>query len=505
MMEKRRQRTAPVEDLENVSGIANSAVASSRASVEQLHIYVKNVMGQDTSTYYQSAQCIRKLLSIANNPPIQRVIDTGVIPRLVQFLANFNDSKLQFEAAWALTNIVSGTEEQTRIVINHNAVPAFTQLLRSSDRNVAEQAVWALSNIAGDSAECRDLVLNSGAMPLLIQLLQNSHDKPSLLRNATWALSNLCRGKPQPDFNHVLQALPLLSTLINCNDDEVNTDACWALSYISDDTNETNDKIQAVCSTGCIPRLVQLLTSQKVKVITPALRTLGNIVTGNDSQTQAVLQAGALIPFVNLLASSAKNVRKETCWALSNITAGTKEQIQVALQNNIVPPLLRILQSDVFNVQKEAAWAISNITSGGNPEQINYVVQQGGCQALCNLLTCDDSKIVLVVMEALQNCLEVGKQMSGDGENSVCDIIEECGGLDEIEELQKHENTEVYTKSVTIIQEYFGDEDEDEDTGLAPGSNGNQFSFGAIAPSNGMTGGAPQQPFSFGGTGNFVF
>ena len=64
------------------------------------------------------------------------------------------------------------------------------------------QAVWALGNVAGDSPKCRDLVLGYGAlMPLLSQFSDQS--KLSMLRNATWTLSNFCRGKPQPPFEQV--------------------------------------------------------------------------------------------------------------------------------------------------------------------------------------------------------------------------------------------------------------------------------------------------------------
>ena len=85
-------------------------------------------------------------------------------------------------------------------------------------------------------------------------------------------------------------ALPALARLVHSNDEEVLTDACWALSYLSDGTN---DKIQAVIEAGVCRRLVELLGSKCPSVLIPALRTVGNIVTGDDHQTQCVLNCGA--------------------------------------------------------------------------------------------------------------------------------------------------------------------------------------------------------------------
>ena len=90
-------------------------------------------------------------------------------------------------------------------------------------------------------------------------------------------------GKPQPQFSLVAPALPTLGQLLYTQDEEVLTDACWALSYLSAGSNE---KIQAVVEAGICRRMVELLMYPSSLVQTPALRTVGNIVTGDDVQTQ---------------------------------------------------------------------------------------------------------------------------------------------------------------------------------------------------------------------------
>jgi len=466
------------------AGVRSSMTAS---KLEQLPAMVQGVMGNDAAVQTECTTQFRRLLSIEKNPPIQQVIDAGVVPRFVEFLARDDNPALQFEAAWALTNIASGTSEHTKVVMEVGAVPIFVRLLSSPNDDVREQAVWALGNIAGDSPPCRDLVLQAGAMqPLIMQLHQNS--KLSMLRNATWTLSNFCRGKPQPDFELVRTALPTLSQLIFSPDEEVLTDACWALSYLSDGPNE---KIQAVIEAGVCRRLVELLLNPSPAVQTPALRTVGNIVTGNDLQTQFVINNNALPCLLALLSSPKKGIRKEACWTISNITAGNKEQIQAVIENNIIPPLIQLLTNAEFDIRKEAAWAVSNATSGGSPEQIKFLVQQGCIRPLCDLLMVSDPKIVTIALEGLENILKVGDEDSrqNSSQNQMAVFISEADGLTKIEELQQHSNNDIYEKCIKILETYFGVEEEEEMVGLAPTeTEGGQFGFGM--QDDGQPGGA---------------
>ncbi|KAH7578283.1 hypothetical protein ACOSP7_000492 [Xanthoceras sorbifolium] len=475
LLKKRREGLLAQPQL---SSSLTSSPALDNKKLESIPAMVAGVWSDDRNAQLEATTHFRKLLSIERSPPINEVIQSGVVPRFIEFLARDDFPQLQFEAAWALTNIASGTSENTRVVIDHGAVPIFVKLLSSPTDDVREQAVWALGNVAGDSPKCRDLVLSNGAlMPLLAQF--NEHAKLSMLRNATWTLSNFCRGKPQPLFEQTKPALPALERLIHSNDDEVLTDACWALSYLSDGTN---DKIQAVIEAGVCPRLVELLFHPSPSVLIPALRTVGNIVTGDDMQTQCIINHQALPCLLNLLSHNyKKSIKKEACWTISNITAGNVNQIQAVIDAGIIAPLVQLLLNAEFEIKKEAAWAISNATSGGSKDQIKFLVGQGCIKPLCDLLNCPDPRIVTVCLEGLENILKVGeaeKTMGNTGDvNLYAQLIDDAEGLEKIENLQSHDNNEIYEKAVKILETYWVEEDDDEP--LPPGDDSQSgFRFG---------------------------
>lgn len=409
----------------------------------------------DANKQLAAVQAARKLLSSDRNPPINELIETGMLPTLVECLTATDRDTLQFEAAWALTNIASGSSEQTVAVVSAGAVPLFLRLLASPHQNVCEQAVWALGNIIGDGPGLRDYVINMGVIDPLLQFI-NPAIPITFLRNVTWVIVNLCRNKdPPPPIEAVVHIIPALSQLIHHADTYILVDTVWAISYLTDSGHQ---QIQMVLDSGTLQYLVPLLSHYEQKVQTAALRAVGNIVTGTDEQTQAVLDAGALAHFAGLLEHSKSKINKEAVWFLSNITAGNTRQVQQVIDAKLLPLIIKHLEHGEFLTKKEAAWAISNLTVSGSREQVMHVVQAGALPQFCRLLEINDSQIVQVVLDGILNILKV----SDDMQEFCTATIEECGGLDLIELHQNHNNEDIYKLAYEIIDTYYGDEADDD-------------------------------------------
>ena len=93
------------------------------------------------------------------------------------------------------------------------------------------------------------------------------------------------------------------------------------------------------------------------------------------------------------------------------------------------------------------------------------------------------------VLDAFANILKHG-EAPGGGNNAYADFVDECGGMEKIEQLQNHENEELYKKALGIMERYFADEDDDEiDMGAPTASSTTAFTFGSglpVSASNGF-------------------
>ncbi|CBH11762.1 importin alpha subunit, putative [Trypanosoma brucei gambiense DAL972] len=429
--------------------------------VQLLPQFVQMVMNGPTDReVYHGTLMVRKLLSVERSPPHEMVAQSGVIPHLVSFLDRADNPELQFEAAWALTNVAAGTSANTMILVEVGAIPRFINLLSSPSSDCRDQGAWAIGNMAGDGVATRDIALQHNAIPAFVNLISDPDQPLSIVRNATWAISNLCRGKPAPPLHYLLPTLPALANLLFHGDLEIATDASWAISYVSDGPHE---RVQAVLDTGVVPRVIELLAATSIPLQTSCIRTIGNIASGNDAQTQVIINCGVLEKLAPLVTHRKREIRKETCWTISNIAAGNSEQIDALIKSDLFPLVIKCLQGTELDVKKEAVWSIANVTLCGVSPHLYYLLDCGVIPPLCDVLNTHDPKTLTVALEALMGFLQVGEDRVKTGEvqeNPVARAIIECGGVDAIERAQSSTDSSIYSIALCLLETFFNVEEE---------------------------------------------
>ena len=254
------------------------------AQLENLPEYIANLTSDSEPYKLSGARAIRKLLADPDGAPIRQVIDAGALPLLVECIGQaFNSHpKLQFEAAWALTNIASGDSQSTNLVAEAS-LDRVVGLLHSTSNEVVDQAVWCLGNVAGDGGPLRDAVHSvPGCMDRLLELLHTPNQTVSMLRNTTWTLSNLCRGEPKPKAAFITDEV--VRTLIELGyhaDAAVAADATWGLRYLASDPVHSEALIRNGVVAGLAARVCSSdYTADRNYVCSASVMALGLLEIG---------------------------------------------------------------------------------------------------------------------------------------------------------------------------------------------------------------------------------
>ncbi|KAJ3423868.1 importin alpha [Anaeramoeba flamelloides] len=417
---------------------------------------IKN--SKDIDRIEECTQMIRRMLSIEGDPPIDEIIKTDVIPYFVEFLKDSNNIFLQFESAWILSNICTGSSEQTTYVVNLDVIPIFLELLDSESLDVIEQSIWALGNISGDKLEFRDKILSyPKSFKKILDVYHNKNLNQSILKNTTWAVSSMCRGMPFPDYEKVKNAYKYFGYLCKETTTDLIVDACWGLSYLSSGNSEQIDDLIA---TECLPRLVELLGHSSPRVLIPAIRAVGNVVTGNYQQTQSALECDLLERLQPLFSHKRDQIKKEACWVLSNITAGTTEQIEKVLQSGFIPIIYNLIEeTKIYVIQKEAIWTLSNAVWGGSIQVVINLVESGICKSFVPWLQRKkENSILKISLESYAKILSVGEKIAeneGLQNNLYAQKLEKLGVFEYIENLANHESNIIKQLVEYILKNYF--------------------------------------------------
>ncbi|KAG0609539.1 hypothetical protein M758_8G192300 [Ceratodon purpureus] len=383
---------------------------------------LKNLGKGTTAKKVEALQSLRRLLSSSAYPPVHAAVQAGVVPLLVDCLAFGASEDQLFEAAWCLTNIASGDPEQTRAV--EPALPLL--ILHLGEKNpaqVVEQCAWAIGNVAGEAEDLREWLLRQGALPALARNLVSPII--TLARTAAWALSNLIKG-PNPRAAVELMKMDgivdTLVRLVSTGDDELVVEVAWVLVYVTSMSDVHSG--QLIHAGLLLPLVTRLALSRHLALLTPVLRSIGNIVASDNSKCDAVLTAGQSLPggvigaLARVLESEYRTLQKEAAWVVSNLAAGSILHKRAVFNEGAVPPLVHLLATSAFDVRKEAAYALGNLCvtprdqgGEGKPilEHLTVLVDRGCLMGFIALVKSPDLEAARLGLQFLELVRKVYK------------------------------------------------------------------------------------------------
>ncbi|CAM9401466.1 unnamed protein product [Scytosiphon promiscuus] len=447
---------------------------------------------------------LRKVLSL-EDPPVEEVVGSGgLASRLIELLSVPND-QIQLETTWCLTNIASSYSRHTQTILG--AAPQLISFLSTPNPALQEQALWALGNIAGDSSDFREMLRANGALLPIFRLLQHP-PSAEIARTAAWAVSNLARGDKTPGKPFVDAASIFVASLrggvafsaataaavgagadgssvVPPRDEGLRVEAAWILAFLTAKEEET---VSELLRAGMMPALVEALVDSggQDPLCTPALRTLGNMVSGKEEWADAVLMHKEFLPCLDAVLRSQDTSRrvlvKEAAWVASNVAAGRREHREALVRQGSPAALTSLLRSDQLDLQQEAAHGIWNLVAHDQELLLQAASDDRVLGAYVALVRAQSAPVVRCALSFLQL---VCQNVTGGPR-----MVESAGGLEAIDDVHYsgRADPELQEAAGAIVDRFFGDdgyessdeggdEETDTETSVGGGSGGGSFNF----------------------------
>ncbi|XP_047122727.1 importin subunit alpha-6 [Hydra vulgaris] len=384
-------------------------------------------------------------------------IDNSVYT-LVGYLTG-NDSTLQLEASWCITNMSANDHKKMLFVVKSTA-PYLITYLESGSELLINQSAWALGNMAADDAECRLLLKEQGVIKPLIDLVKKKNYSGAL-QASLFALCNMARSPELVIPELFDSAIPntLIEILNNLTTDlNIIGELAWLLSYMTMDENHCLVFVEK----GILPCLVHWLCKVRphqqeyLFAVTPLLRDLGNIIgikSISNLNSIFTLENGSLLETLNnFLFSNKRHLIKECLWVLANIFAcnfDLKNYIESV--KLLIPNISRHLLS-AYEIKKEAAICMCNIISY-DKEVGALAATKETIQHFIDFLTVPSNELKFIALHFFELLIKQG----GEGEK----LFSALDGPSYLEGLECSESDKVRNKAIFLLETFYENENED--------------------------------------------
>nr|KYP68322.1 E3 ubiquitin-protein ligase UPL3 [Cajanus cajan] len=283
-----------------------------------------------------------EMLSIGTEESLSTFSVDAFVPVLVGLLNHESNPDIMLLAARALTHLCDVLPSSCAAVVHYGAVSIFcARLLTIEYMDLAEQSLQALKKI---SQEHPTACLRAGALMAVLSYLD--FFSTGVQRVALSTAANMCKKLPSDAADFVMEAVPLLTNLLQYHDSKVLEHASVCLTRIAEAFASSPDKLDELCNHGLVTQAASLISNSssgggQASLSTPTytglIRLLSTCASGSPLGAKTLLLLGISGILKDILSGSGVSSNASVSPALSR----PPEQIYeiVNLANELLPPL----------------------------------------------------------------------------------------------------------------------------------------------------------------------
>ncbi|XP_027356506.1 E3 ubiquitin-protein ligase UPL3 [Abrus precatorius] len=283
-----------------------------------------------------------EMLSIGTEDSLSTFSVDSFVPVLVGLLNHESNPDIMLLAARALTHLCDVLPSSCAAVVHYNAVPIFcARLLTIEYMDLAEQSLQALKKI---SQEHPTACLRAGALMAVLSYLE--FFSTGVQRVALSTAANMCKKLPSDAADFVMEAVPLLTNLLQYHDSKVLEHASVCLTRIAEAFAASPDKLDELCNHGLVTQAASLISSSSsgggqaslsTSTYTGLIRLLSTCASGSPLGAKTLLLLGISGILKDILSGSGVSSNASVSPALSRPPEQIFEIVNLA--NELLPPL----------------------------------------------------------------------------------------------------------------------------------------------------------------------
>ncbi|XP_039167350.1 E3 ubiquitin-protein ligase UPL3 isoform X2 [Eucalyptus grandis] len=283
-----------------------------------------------------------EMLSIGTEDSLSTFSVDSFVPVLVGLLNHESNPDIMLLAARALTHLCDVLPSSCAAVVHYGAVSCFcARLLTIEYMDLAEQSLQALKKI---SQEHPTACLRAGALMAVLSYLD--FFSTGVQRVALSTAANMCKKLPSDAADFVMEAVPLLTNLLQYHDAKVLEHASVCLTRIAEAFASSPDKLDDLCNHGLVTQAASLIStnnsggaqaSLSTPTYTGVIRLLSTCSSGSHLGAKTLLLLGISGILRDILSGSGVSANGSVPPALTRPPEQIFEIVNLA--NELLPPL----------------------------------------------------------------------------------------------------------------------------------------------------------------------